>query len=526
MPRHVNILAEMITRAADRFASRTAVSCDGREVAFEAIEAQSNALACALSTSLGLQKGDRVAVLLPNCIESIVTDFALMKSGLVRVPVNPRYTAREVEHILRHSGTAAIVTGGPHAALVGAMVASLPELRHAILTGEGSAPFPFVAWESVLAAGHTDPFAVATRDDDRYMIAYTSGTTGKPKGVVTTVSSRLAGVLHTYANELFIVPDDAMLHAASLAHGSGTKVLPYFAKGARNIVMPKFDPREFFRLVERERATTTWLVPTMIGMLVDAFDARSSRSTLHTIFYAGSPMPRPLLRRALATFGPIFVQIYGLTEAPQPDLILGKEDHRAQIALDDAAPVPTGYAAIGAHVKVVDDAGDEVACGETGELAVAGKHVLAEYWNDPAATRDTLRDGWCMTGDLARRDEHGLHYVVGRRKDMIITGGFNVYPKEVEDVLYQLDAIADCAVVGEPDPLWGEIVHAFVACKPGLEISEAAILEHCRLQLADYKKPRRISLVATLPLTANNKPDKQQLRALLARPVALRGTSE
>jgi acyl-CoA synthetase (AMP-forming)/AMP-acid ligase II len=151
--------------------------------------------------------------------------------------------------------------------------------------------------------------------------------------------------------------------------------------------------------------------------------------------------------------------------------------------------------------------------------------VLAEYWDDPSATSDTLRDGWCMTGDLAHRDERGLHYVVGRRKDMIISGGFNVYPKEVEDVIYQLDAVSDCAVIGEPDPLWGEIVHAFVACKPGFRLSEEALQAHCREQLADYKKPRRISLLAALPLTANNKPDKRELRAMLARPADMRDAS-
>jgi acyl-CoA synthetase (AMP-forming)/AMP-acid ligase II len=515
----MNVLADLIARSAERFSERIAVVCGAHQATFEEMGTQTNALAGAMSSSLGLRKGDRVAILLPNCVQSIIADFALIKAALIRVPINPRYTSREIEHILRHSGSSAIVTDSAHATVIESLIASLPELRHAIVISDCPKAAPFVPWEEIIGGAPVERYAVETTDDDGYMIAYTSGTTGMPKGVVTTVASRWAGLLHTYANELFITPDDVMLHAASLAHGSGTKVLPYFAKGARSVVMPKFDPREFFRLVENQCVTTTWLVPTMIGMLVESFSAQHSLSSLHTIFYAGSPMPRPLLRRAMDTFGPIFVQIYGLTEAPQPDLILDKNDHQVQFDLDDREPFPAGYPAIGVSAKIVDDAGEQVPCGEIGELAVTGKHIMAGYWNDPAATHNTLRHGWCMTGDLARRDARGLHYLVGRRRDLIISGGFNVYPKEVEDVLYQLDAVEDCAVIGEPDPLWGEIVHAFVTCKSGLHLTEKAILEHCKQQLAEYKKPRRISLVSALPLTANGKPDKKQLLAMIANPL-------
>jgi len=522
----MNALADLITRSAERFADRIAAVCGTHHATFEEMELRANTLAKAMSTSLGLHKGDRVAILLPNCIESIITDFALIKAALIRVPINSRFTAREIEYILRHSGSRAIVTDNTRENVIESLISSLPELRHAIVIAGSPKAAPFVPWDAIACCSCVEGYAIATSDDDGYMIAYTSGTTGMPKGVVTTVASRWAGVLHTYANELFITPDDAMLHAASLAHGSGTKVLPYFAKGARSVVMPKFDPREFFRLVEGQRVTTTWLVPTMIGMLVESFSAQCSLGTLHTIFYAGSPMPRPLLRRAVATFGPIFVQIYGLTEAPQPDLILSKSDHQVQLALDDRGPFPAGHPAIGVSVKVLNDAGEQVPCGEIGELAVTGKHLMTGYWNDPAATQDTLRHGWCMTGDLARRDAHGLHYLVGRKRDLIISGGFNVYPKEVEDVLYQLDALEDCAVIGEPDPLWGEVVHAFVTCKPGLQLTETMILDHCKLQLAEYKKPRRISLVAALPLTANGKPDKKRLQTLLTASPDVHGASQ
>jgi acyl-CoA synthetase (AMP-forming)/AMP-acid ligase II len=512
----VNALAELITRASEAFAERTALVCEDRSLSFAEVEARSNRLACALTRSLGLAKGERVALLLPNSIESILADFALIKAGLVRVPVNARYTAREIEHILRHSEAAAIVTGAHHGAVVGALRGSLPALRHALRVDADACDQGFDRWDDVLAAGKPEPFAVDTRDDDAYMIAYTSGTTGKPKGALTTVRSRWAGLFHTYANELFVTSGDAMLHAASLAHGSGTKVLAFFAKGARNVVMPRFSPADFYRLVEREAVTTTWLVPTMVGMLVDALAEKRSVATLHTIFYAGSPMPAPLLRRALQAFGPIFVQLYGLTEAPQPVLVLDKDEHSRAAQADDSAPVPTGRPAIGVSVKIVDDAGAEVKRGETGEIAVAGKHVLMKYWNDDAATRETLRDGWCLTGDLAFKDERGLYHVVGRKKDMIISGGYNIYPKEVEDVIYKLEGVRHCAIVGEPHPLWGEVVHAFVVVDADTRVTEEAIVEHCRRQLADYKKPRRLSLVRELPLTPNGKPDKNQLRALLA----------
>lgn len=522
----MNVLADLITRSAERFADRIAVVCGTRRATFEEMELRASTLARAMSTTLGLRKGDRVAILLPNCIESIVTDFALLKGALIRVPINSRYTAREIEHVLRHSGSRAIVTDNTHEDVIESLIGSLPELRHAIVIAGSPKDAPFIAWEAVTCGNCAEGYAVATSDDDGYMIAYTSGTTGMAKGVVSTVGSRWAGLLHTYANELFITPEDAMLHAASLAHGSGTKVLPYFAKGARSVVMPKFDPHEFFRLVEDQRVTTTWLVPTMIGLLVESFSAQCSLGKLHTIFYAGSPMPRPLLRRAVATFGPVFVQIYGLTEAPQPDLILSKSDHQLQLALGDRGPFPAGHPTIGVSVKIVNDAGEQVPCGGIGELAVTGKHIMAGYWNDPAATQETLRQGWCMTGDLAQRDAHGLYYLVGRKRDLVISGGFNVYPKEVEDVLYQLDAVEDCAVVGEPDPLWGEIVHAFVTCKPGQQLTEAMILEHCKVQLAEYKKPRRISLVSALPLTANGKPDKKRLLSKIAASPDARGASQ
>ena len=514
----MNALAELISRAGREFAGREALAGEARSLSFAAVEADSNRLASALSARLSVAKGDRVAIMLANCPEFVVADFALIKAGLVRVPVNPRYVAPEIEFILSHSGAAALVTSSAFAGVVAQILPRLASLRHVIgvdaLPGVSGA----LRWGDVLDEGSADTFAVDTTEGDGYMIAYTSGTTGRPKGALTTVAARWASVFITYANEMFVTPDDTMLHVASLAHGSGTKVLPVFAKGGKNVLAAKFSPREFFRLVDEHKATMSWMVPTMVAMLADAPERGSfDLSSLHTVIYGGAPMPEPVLERALAAFGPIFVQIYGLTEAPHPDLILGKDDHLPDpVTGKRAADGATGRTAIGARARLIGADGREVGEGEVGELVVAGAHVMDGYWNDPAATAEVLRDGWCHTGDLATVDAQGIYTIVDRKKEMIISGGYNVYPREVEDALYRHPAVAECAVIGVPDVLWGEAVLALIVAKAGYAIADEDLRAHCTHELAGYKKPRRISVVAELPKTANGKIDKKALRLAYA----------
>jgi acyl-CoA synthetase (AMP-forming)/AMP-acid ligase II len=514
----MNALAELISRAGREFAQREALAGESRSLSFAAVEAESNRLASALAGGLGIAKGERVAVLLANCPEFVVTDFALIKAGLIRVPVNPRYVAPEIEFIVNHSGAAVLVTSSAFVPVVAEIRPRLGSLRHLIVVDELPGGSAALRWRDVLVEGDPEPFAVATQDADGYMIAYTSGTTGRPKGALTTVASRWAGICLTYANEMFVTPADTMLHVASLAHGSGTKVLPLFAKGGKNVLAAKFSPREFFRLVEAHRATTSWMVPTMVAMLADAPERSCfDLSSLRTVIYGGAPMPEPVLARALEAFGPIFIQIYGLTEAPHPDLILAKHEHLPDPATGTrVAAGATGRAAIGARVRIVAADGRDVEAGEVGELVVAGAHVMAGYWNDPAASAEVLRDGWCHTGDLAKVDEHGVYTIVDRKKEMIISGGYNVYPREVEDALYRHPAVAECAVIGVPDALWGEAVLALIVAKPGFTIVDDELRAHCARELAGYKKPRMISVVPELPKTANGKIDKKALCATRA----------
>jgi len=517
----MNILADLIASAAAQYGPRDAVIGAARTLTFAEVDAEANRLASHLVDRVGLAKGDRVAILLPNCPEVVVADFALMKAALVRVPVNARYATPEIEFILRHSGASALVTSAPFLPAIEPLLATSAAMREVVVVDAGAGADRgkrCTAWSDALADGSPAGVAVPTADDDGYMIAYTSGTTGRPKGAFTTVRARWANVSNCYANEMFVDADDAMLHVASLAHGSGTKVLPLFAKGARNVLLPKFTPADFFAAVERHRITISWMVPTMVAMLADAPErTHHDLSSLSTIIYGGAPCPMPVLERAIAVFGPVFVQIYGLTEAPHPDLVLGKLEHRTLVtargrAAHERGTVPAGRPAVGVSVRVVGANGRDVPRGDVGEIAIAGPHVMTRYWNDPDATAATLVDGWCLTGDLARVDADGLCTIVDRRKEMIISGGYNVYPREVEDALYRHPAVAECAVVGAPDALWGECVGAFIVRAAGHALDEAAVAAHCGHELAGYKKPRRIRFVEALPKTANGKIDKKALK--------------
>ena len=510
----MNPLAELITRAGHQFAAAEAVVGEECSLSFAEVEAQSNRLASYLSRGLGLGKGERVAILLNTCPEFVVADFALIKAGLIRVPINPRYTAAEIKFILTHSGAAVLITSATFAGVLAPIGSGLAAIRRVIALEPSSGLADALGWREALALGIADPFAVDTAAHDGYMIGYTSGTTGRPKGALTTAGARWANIFNCYANEMFISPADAMLHVASLSHGSGTKVLPLFAKGAKNVLLAKFSPLDFFRLVDKHRVTVSWMVPTMVAMLVDAPEReRFDISSLSTLIYGGAAMPDPVLERALAAFGQIFVQIYGLTEAPHPDLVLAKHAHLPDpLTGQPRCGGATGRAAVGVQIRLVDDDGRDVPPGAVGEIIIAGDHIMAGYWNDSEATAQTIRNGGCYTGDMARADAQGFYYIVDRKKEMIISGGYNVYPREVEDALYRHPAVAECAVVGAPDPLWGETVHALIVANPGYTIEEDDILKHCARELAGYKKPRRLTVVDALPRTSNGKIDKKALR--------------
>jgi long-chain acyl-CoA synthetase len=295
-----------------------------------------------------------------------------------------------------------------------------------------------------------------------------------------------------------------------MAHGSGSKVLAYFLRGARNIAVAKWDPEEFLDLVERERATASFLVPTMISMLVEARRSNGADlSSLKTLSYGGAPIAPALLREALATFGDVFVQVYGSCEAPHPVLVMSRGDHRDA---DDRRLASVGREVTGCRVMVADADGLPLPPGTHGEMWIQGENVMRGYWNNPSASAEVLVDGWYRSGDVATHDGEGFFTIVDRERDMIISGGLNVYPAEIEAALHRHPAVLECAVFGVPDEKWGEAVCAAVVLRAGAAATESDIVEHCRGLLAGYKKPQRVEFHDQLPKGATGKILKRSLR--------------
>lgn len=508
----MNKIAYMINRAGYYYSKRIAVVSGNSRLTFAEVNARSNQLARALIKT-GVQKNDRVAILLPNCHQFIETDFALIKGGFVRLPINPRLSPSEYNYMLNDAEASTLIFGAQYSGDIDKIKGELTSVKNFIMVGSKETDFAS-SYEKILGAENTSDISVNVTDEAPYQILYTSGTTGKPKGAVTSFRSRLATIATVLIDEMKVGPDDTLLSVAPLAHGGGTKILPHFIRGARNVLLPKYTVEGFCQTVEKERVTTTWMVPTMITMLLEFPELENyDLSSLKTVVYAAAPMPEATLRRALGTFGNIFVQVYGLSEAPNPDLLLTKEDHMLEGTEEQISRLQSaGKEAYGVCVRVVDTDGKDIKPGDIGEIIIAGENIMTEYWKLPEATAESIRDGWFYTGDMATVDSEGYVFIVDRRKDMIISGGFNVYPREIEEVLYQHPAVLEAAVIGVPDDRWGESVKAVVSCRPGFKLTEKELIAFCEEKLASYKKPKQFDFINELPKGPNGKILKRELR--------------
>lgn len=477
------LVTELIRRGALQHANRTAIVADAGTLTFCEVDELAARVA-----NVFLARGlERVGLLLDNGLYSVPVDFACVKANIPRVPLNTRLAAAEQEQMLHGMDVRVLVHGESQRERAAELA-----VRAGVTLVEVESDLLGAAREAPPDAPERDP-----QPDDTLLLIYTSGTTGKLKAVRHTQATYAAIVASMLANLTDPEPGDTMLHAASLIHASGTFVLPFWVRGGASAVLPGFVPADFLAAIPRWKITHTNMVPTMLAVLLQAPELETTdASSLKRIYYGASPMPRPVIERALDRFGPIFAQYYGQTEVPMTVTVLRAEDHHGERLLSCGQPT------VDCEVRLDPD---------TGEILVRSPFNAIGYVGDNELNAATFQeDGWLRTRDVGRFDDDGYLYLVDRTSDMIVTGGYNVYPREVEDALMAHPAVIECAVVAAPDDKWVEAVTAFVRTTNGVEQDE--LIAHCRESLAAYKVPKSVRFVDEIPKSAVGKVLRRALR--------------
>lgn len=485
----------------------------GRRYTFGEYGQRTNRLINALN-KMGRERGDRIAILGNNSNQFFEVLSAAMRSRTIFVPLNVSCKGNELRYLLNDSGAKFLFLEREYCEIISAIKPEAKTVEHIICLDDH---YPgMMNYEQVLSQSPMDLFEVDVMEGDPASIIYTSGTTGLPKGVVHTHSSLLYQM--RIQNEIHQVrPDQVMLNVMPPFHYGGTFgfIVGCHIAGCTCILLKRFKTEETLEIIERERINGLHLVPSMIIFMVDALKSKKyDLSSLETVLYVGSPMPIDRLAQALEVFPKgVFVQFYALTEASGVTALL-KEEHKLETARDRKILSSSGKAHFypPGKVKIVDPDGKELPVGQAGEIVVKGEGVMREYWNKPEETEEVLKEGWLHTGDIGMFDGEGYLYIVDRKKDMIIRGGENIYPREIEEVLYQHPAISEVSVIGVPDEKRGEEVKAVVALKEGARASEEEIINFCEERVARFKKPKSVDFVHELPKNPAGKILKRELR--------------
>jgi fatty-acyl-CoA synthase len=501
-------MGELIVRAIRRGGERIAFVLDEQQISYRAFGEMLSRMVQALAAR-GLKRGDAIAVLSSNRPEAFLVTAAGYLMDLRATWMHPLASEDDHAYLLEDSGVKVLfVDPGAFAARAAALRARVPDL--AKLWGLGPNDFG----EDVLAA--LERYAPTTLEsqaaaDDICTLIYTGGTTGRPKGVIHTHRVQVAMVMTELAE--WDWPREVRLLAMTpITHAAGAMIVAAMQKCGTFIMAKGFDAQRFFELVERHRVTCTFLVPTMIYVLLDHPGiAAADLSSLELVIYGASPMSPARLAEGMRRLGPVFMQLYGQSEAPNCITVLHSYEHDPERHPERLASCGTPVGT--SQVRLLDEAGRQVPVGEVGEICVRGPLVMQGYWNKPEETAKALRHGWLYTGDMARYDADGFIYIVDRSKDMIISGGFNVFPREVEDVLTRHPAVAAAAVIGVPDPKWGEAVKAVVVLKPGASAQPEELIALVREHKGPVQAPKSVEFVDALPVTGLGKPDKKALRA-------------
>ncbi len=490
----------IIRRTVNKIPHKTAIIYEDRRISYQELDERANRLANAL-ISLGLQKGDRVGVLLYNCPEYFECIIGITRAGGIMIPLNYRFRSSELEYVLNQGGATFLIYDEEFHPIVDPEKIDT-KVEHYVCVGEAQGG----NYEHLLSRASAERPSVSLTEDDTSMILNSSGTTGNPKGVCLTHKCQVWNSVNlTYG--LDWLPQDTMLIPTPLFHTAAlNRSIPVLSIGGTLVLMRQFRPLMFLELLEREKVSITGLVPTMFTMVKqlpdhDGYDV----GTVKEVTIGAATVPMALLKQVCVFFPNAKVwNGYGLTECPSA----------TSMRVDQFPPQMNsiGKPYLNLEVRIMDENRREVPVGTIGEICLRGPIVMKQYFNNEEATRDAFSGEWLRTGDLGKVDEDGFVYIMDRKKDMIISGGENIYSKEVEDVLYNHESILEAAVIGVEDELWGESVRAVIQPKPGATLTEEDVIAFCAGRLAGYKKPKSVVFVDDMPKTASNKILKRELR--------------
>lgn len=498
------LTGDMLRRSAERFPEKDAIIWQDRAISYRALDLAANRFANAL-VDKGLGKGGKVAIISRNRLEYGIVFFGAARSGGVLVNVSVLYTAEDLVYVLDKADVEILVYEDVFAAKVEEACKSLPRIRELIVLGEPRSGAQ--GFDALLASASDAAPAVAIAEDDPFCMTYTGGTTGRPKGVLASHRNRTI-TAHTVMMHENIDERDVVGIVTPLFHVAALNIMfqPAVLAGATCTFLSKWDVQEFSRMAQRTGMTACFMVPTQASMLISdpAFDA-DNFVRWEKLAFAGAPMPDWVQRGLIEKLPALeLTQIYGQSEVGVIT-VLGHWHLPERLG-------SIGKQAYNVDVALVDPDGNPVKPGQVGELVSRGDNVMLEYYNEPEQTAKFFKHGWGWTGDLAVADDQGFITLVDRSKDMIISGGENVYPKEIEDAIYQLEAVAECAVFGIPDDKWGEVPAAYVQLKAGVALAEAELAAHCELKLSRFKRPRLMKFVQSFPKTPIGKIQKNLLR--------------
>ena len=506
-------LAALLALNARRYPDKVALVCEDRRLTFAELNARGDRLANALADR-GIGCGDRVALTMPNGIELVEAMAAILKLGALIVPLSTRLTAQEIAYILGNCEPGAVLYSEGIRSAVAAALRGLPSVARIVV---GAAEAGEEDYSSFLESGAPESLPGPPAAEDDCMIAYTSGTTGRPKGAVGTNANIVIASLANVA-EWELTERDVVLATTAMAHRTGiSRLANMLVIGCRLVVQPRFDAADALSLIEREKVTVAGGVPTVFRMMMPEFEKRPEEAaSLRLIVATGEVFPVPLKRRLKAAIP--HVGLFTFLAQTEAGFVAGLRPEE-----QGARPHSTGRPILGVEMRAVDANGDDVPTGEPGELLVRSGEpgraaVMREYFRNPEATAAAFAGDWFRTGDVGYFDADGFLYFVDRAKDMIVTGGLNVYSKEVEIALIEHAAVADAAVIGVPDDAFGEAVAACVVMEDGAAATADELIEHCRARIASYKKPKHVHFVDDLPRTGTGKVVKQELKRRLATP--------